>query len=125
MAQFGDMLAELRQDKKMTQEQLGDVIFVTAGTISNYENNVHLPDVEKLVLLADFFGVTTDYLLGRSSWNLSPNVFQQLIAPDETLGDFIESFSKLSRERKEALLLVMRDMQLGMLVTHYSKKENA
>ena len=124
MAQFGDMLAELRQDKKMTQEQLGDVIFVTAGTISNYENNVHLPDVEKLVLLADFFGVTTDYLLGRSSWNLSPNVFQQLIAPDETLGNFIESFSKLSQERKEALLLVMRDMQLGMLVTHYGKKEN-
>lgn len=124
MAQFGDMLAELRQDKKMTQEQLGDVIFVTAGTISNYENNVHLPDVEKLVLLADFFGVTTDYLLGRSLWNLSPDVFQQLIAPDETLGNFIESFSKLSQERKEALLLVMRDMQLGMLVTHYSKKEN-
>lgn len=45
MAQFGDMLSELRKDKNLTQRQLGDIIFVTNGTISNYEKNNYLPDV--------------------------------------------------------------------------------
>ena len=65
MAQFGDLLAELRQDRGLTQSELGKVISVTSGTISNYEHGFHLPDLEKLVLLADYFGVSTDYLLGR------------------------------------------------------------
>lgn len=70
MAQFGDLLAELRQDRGLTQSELGKVISVTSGTISNYEHGFHLPDLEKLVLLADYFGVSTDYLLGRISSNL-------------------------------------------------------
>ena len=41
MAQFGDLLAELRQDKKLTQKQLAKIIYVSSGTICNYENNVH------------------------------------------------------------------------------------
>lgn len=49
MAQFNELLVELRQDRKMTQEDLAKVLFVTSGTISNYENGVHLPDIEKLV----------------------------------------------------------------------------
>ena len=49
MATFGELLAELRQDRHLTQEQLGKEIYVTAGTISNYENDVHFPDVEKLI----------------------------------------------------------------------------
>ena len=64
MAQFGDLLAELRQDRGLTQSELGKVISVTSGTISNYEHGFHLPDLEKLVLLADYFGVSTDYITG-------------------------------------------------------------
>ena len=53
MAQFNELLVELRQDRKMTQEELAQVLYVTSGTISNYENGVHLPDIEKLISLAD------------------------------------------------------------------------
>ena len=66
MATFGELLEELRKDHRLSQKQLADVIAVTTGTVSNYENNQHLPDIEKLIMLADYFGVTTDYLLGRS-----------------------------------------------------------
>lgn len=41
MAEFGDLLSELRRDKKLTQEELARELFVSPGTISNYENNVH------------------------------------------------------------------------------------
>ena len=56
MAKFGDLLSELRRDKKLTQDELAHILFVTSGTISNYENNVHYPDVVKLIQLAIPFG---------------------------------------------------------------------
>ena len=44
MAQFGEILAELRQDRGLTQRDLAKLFFVTPGTISNYEKGRHLPD---------------------------------------------------------------------------------
>lgn len=52
MATFGNILEELRKDRKMTQKELSEVIYVTTGTISNYENDRYLPDIEKLIMLA-------------------------------------------------------------------------
>ena len=75
MAQFGEILAELRQDRGLTQRDLAKLFFVTPGTISNYEKGRHLPDAERLIKIADYFSVTTDYLLGRSSSNLPADVF--------------------------------------------------
>ena len=72
MAAFGDLLSELRRDMNMTQDELAKVLFVSPGTISNYENNIHFPDVPKLKQIAQYFGMTTDYLLGLSSCDLSP-----------------------------------------------------
>lgn len=66
MAKLGELPAELRQDKKMTQRELANKLHVSSGTISNYEKGVHFPDLERLINLADYFHVTTDYLLGRA-----------------------------------------------------------
>ena len=54
MASFGELLKELREDKKISQKELAKKIYVTVGTISNYENNQHYPDIEKLIMLADY-----------------------------------------------------------------------
>ena len=42
---------------------------VTKQCVSNWENDNVLPSIEMLMRLADFFGVTTDYLLGRTAKN--------------------------------------------------------
>ena len=89
MANFGELLAELRQDRHLTQDQLAKIIFVTAGTISNYENNIHFPDVEKLICLADFFDATTDYLLGRTDQSISPNIFNEEFVAGKTIGGIV------------------------------------
>ena len=123
MALFGELLAELRQDKKLTQKELAQVIYVTPGTISNYENNAHFPDVEKLVELADFFGVTTDYLLGRSTFNLSLDIFNEYIGTDKTIGEIIEDIRSLSLHRKQTLLQIIKDMRIGTMLDSYDKKE--
>lgn len=123
MAQFGELLAELRQDRKMTQEDLAKILYVTSGTISNYENGVHLPDIDKLLNLADFFDVTTDYLLGRCSSQLSPDVLDSVIMEGRTAGALINDIRNISPERKQALNIVLKDMQLSTMIGQYNKKE--
>ncbi|MCI8399306.1 MAG: helix-turn-helix transcriptional regulator [Oscillibacter sp.] len=123
MAQFGELLAELRQDRKMTQEDLAKILYVTSGTISNYENGVHLPDIDKLLNLADFFDVTTDYLLGRCSSRLSPDVLDSVIMEGRTAGALINDIRNISPERKQALNIVLKDMQLSTMIGQYNKKE--
>ncbi|MDW3030867.1 helix-turn-helix transcriptional regulator, partial [Enterococcus faecium] len=63
---FGTRLKELRKSKKLTQQQLGDIIHVSKVSISGYERGERSPDRETLTALADYFNVTTDYLLGRN-----------------------------------------------------------
>lgn len=63
----GRILTELRKEKEIGQKELAVYLNVSVGTVSNYENDVHSPDLSTLCKLADFFGVTTDYLLGRTS----------------------------------------------------------
>lgn len=122
IATFGELLAELRQDRHMTQDQLAKILYVSAGTISNYENNVHFPDVDRLAAMADYFNVTTDYLLGRCSVNVSPDVFEESITPGMTIGALIEEVKALSPERRQALTQVLQDMQLSMMVGQYQKR---
>ena len=51
----------------MNQVVFASLIGVTKQCVSNWENDNVLPSIEMLVKIADTFGVTTDYLLGRSS----------------------------------------------------------
>lgn len=125
MASFGELLAELRLDKKMTQKDLADVLHVSVGTISNYERGVYYPEIEKLINLADFFQVTTDYLLGRCEYNFSPDIFSELITDDKTVGKVIQTLRKLPQEKRNALLLMMGDMEFRVDLDQYRKKENA
>ena len=65
MTELGTRLANLRTEKGLTQKKLASLLNMSGGTISNYENGVHSPDPNTLCRLADFYCVTTDYLLGR------------------------------------------------------------
>lgn len=63
---LGIRLKKLRNEKKLTQKQLAEKINVTHVSISGYESGNRSPDTDTLQRLADFFGVSTDYLLGRT-----------------------------------------------------------
>lgn len=56
---------ELCRDKNITQKQLADIIGINQNTIKTWEHK--LPNSKTLVKIAEYFNVTTDYLLGRSS----------------------------------------------------------
>lgn len=60
---FGKNLAKLRKVKKMSQYDLAERTGLSRGQIANYEQGTRQPDFETLLSFADFFGVSTDYLL--------------------------------------------------------------
>ncbi len=60
-------LKSLRKEKNITQKKLSDEINVSASTIGLYEQGRRTPDNETLTKIADYFEVTTDYLLGRTN----------------------------------------------------------
>lgn len=61
---FGKRLKGLRESRNVTQQQLADVLNVGRATIAGYETKDKSPDYDRLRLIAQFFNVTTDYLLG-------------------------------------------------------------
>ena len=70
MINIAEKLRELRKVKKVTQQNVADHLEMKLRSYQyykqNYETGGHRPDYETLVKLADYFDVTTDYLLGRS-----------------------------------------------------------
>ncbi len=60
-------LKEIRQTKRITQIEVAEKLGISYATYSGYETNTHKPTPEMLCKLTDFFNVTTDYILGRTS----------------------------------------------------------
>ena len=61
---FGDRLKELRKEKNISQIALAKELGVGKSIISLWETNQCEPTLSKLVLMAEFFGVSIDYLAG-------------------------------------------------------------
>lgn len=56
-------IKNLRQNMGLSQEELADAVYVTRQTVSNWENGKSYPDINSLLLLANFFGVSLDILV--------------------------------------------------------------
>lgn len=65
--QFGDRLKELREEKELKQAELANLFNISPSTIGMYEQNRRTPDFALLNSIADYFGVSVDYLLGRTN----------------------------------------------------------
>ena len=64
MTKFSERLKELREEKNLTQEELGKAINTNIITISRWERGVRTPNINSLETLANFFKVTAGYLIG-------------------------------------------------------------
>lgn len=62
---FAVRIRNLRQSKELSQVQLAKKLGVKRQSVSNWENDNIMPSVDMLIRIADFFCVSTDYLLGR------------------------------------------------------------
>ena len=63
---FSEKLKEIRRRDGITQLQAAKQLGVSLGAVGNWESGKRTPDADMLVQIADTFGVTVDYLLGRT-----------------------------------------------------------
>ncbi|GGI46035.1 hypothetical protein GCM10008018_15110 [Paenibacillus marchantiophytorum] len=63
---YGDRIAQLREKRGLTQEELSNKIGISRAALSHYETSRREPDYETINKFANFFNVTVDYLLGRT-----------------------------------------------------------
>ncbi len=75
MQKIGAFLAQLRKERGMTQEQLGEKLGVSNKTVSRWETGTYLPPVEMLQTLSDFYGITINEILAAQT--LSQEQFRE------------------------------------------------
>ena len=63
--EFHEKLQELRKQKKLTQEELSEVLFVSRTAISKWESGRGYPSIDSLKAIAEYFGITIDELLSN------------------------------------------------------------
>jgi len=64
---FASMLKQLREQSRLSQKDIADYLGITRQAVASYELAKREPDYEILKKLADYFGVSIDYILGRSN----------------------------------------------------------
>ncbi|WP_443965101.1 helix-turn-helix domain-containing protein [Ruminococcus sp.] len=105
---IGDTLKRLRTKKGLTSEELCSKIGIKGGSYRNYERNDRKPDYDTLVKLADFYGVTTDYLLGRPDAKEPADPIASLPTVDEMEKDLFREWLDLDEASRKAFLDVLR-----------------
>ncbi len=100
MANFGEILSELRQDHRLSQKELAEILHLSVSTISNYETGRHLPDLDTVLEIAEFFSVSADYLLGRVSQDIPVKKLNELFIEGKTYSDALEALYSLRPEQK-------------------------
>ncbi|MGW9128113.1 helix-turn-helix domain-containing protein [Paenibacillus chitinolyticus] len=89
MTSFGVRLRELREGKGLSQEEFGAKFELGKVAISGYERSKRQPTLELVVAFAEFFGVSTDYLLGRTNdpFGAAPNASENAAKISKILGN--------------------------------------
>lgn len=123
MSRFGEILAELRRDRRLSQKELAAVFHISTSTISSYETGAHLPNAEQIIQFAQYFDVTTDYILGVSSCDLSPSVLREPYTSEFLMQDVILMLKKLPPELRQAQILLLEEINFGVNMRMQAKQK--
>ena len=105
---LGEILRDLIADMDITQKMLADKLSIGASTLGNYFQDNREPDFATLRVLADFFNVSTDYLLDHRTNKMSNH------REDEVL----RIFNELTRDQQDFFI-----KQGRLLIKHYGNKK--
>lgn len=99
---FGNRLSELRKKKGISQYKLADELGFSRGQIANYEQGSREPDYSTLLKIAEYFNVSTDYLLGKEEFDnrdlLAAHIDDDLTEEERIE---IEKYLKFIRSQKD------------------------
>ena len=110
-------IRELRKERHISQKDLAEQFHVAQTTVSGWEKGVRDPDTSTVALLAAFFDVSTDYLLGKSDIKKAPSAEALSTTPEaEALREVMKSLSPEDRQR-------VLDFGRGLAATAHKPKQ--
>lgn len=104
---FSQRIKELRKNKGITQIEFAKLFNIATGTIAMYETGKRQPDYETLKRIAEFFNVSTDYLLGNEQKEIRPSEEERIIEmldSNPELKKLIEEAISLPSDKQKSLL---------------------
>lgn len=108
MMNFSVILKELREKHGHSQKQLADILHVSKNSVSHYELGQCMPSIDVIISIADVFDVSMDYLLGRSSVNLSNRLLEKPIDKNLSAAMLLENVLSLDREHRNDLVKILQ-----------------
>ena len=122
---IGQKILELRKQKGIKQEELAAELGVTAAAVSKWENGYTLPDILMLCALADYFGVSTDELLGRNTKVKYAVIATDLPGLQEDIKKLVESYGfkvkQIYTTIQEAREAILCDPSISHLFASFTK----
>lgn len=93
--ELGNILAQLRKEKGLSQRELATSLGVSNGAVAMWETNRRQPDIEMLIRIAQFYNVSIDYLFGNIQV-LSTTKMQNLSSTEIKLIKYYQSVLNLN-----------------------------
>lgn len=94
MNTFGEKIKDLRKEKNVTQKEMAQALSVTISTLSHWECDYQEPSFKDLAALAEYFDVSTDYLLGVTEDDERPKIAPPALPLDES--ELLKNYRALS-----------------------------
>ena len=98
------ILKDLREDNDLKQADIANILYITQQTYSNYENAKSEIPIIHLIKLADFYNVSTDFLLGRTNYKYNLDSLNKILIDDITYGEIFNKISLLSKPKLNSLI---------------------
>ena len=121
MKDYREIIRDLRTDRDLTQTDIAEVLGTKQQHYSKYENGETEMPVRAFVTLADYYGVSVDYLLGRPAGGQGYDVLKSKINGDTTIGDAVSDILSLSQANRDAVADYIFMQKLKE--EHYRQKE--
>jgi len=99
-----EILRGLREDNDMHQKDIAKLIKTTQQQYSKYETGDTELSTNVLIILADFYGTSTDYLLGRTNRKEGVVSTNEMITANHSAGEIISDIAALSPERRSTVV---------------------
>lgn len=123
---FGKKLKRLRQNKEISQKELGKILNTTQSSIGRYEKDQGVPDLDTLRLIADYFKVSIDSLIDRDTSKDNSNELRETI--EESIKELEDEetllFMKNGEIDEETTRLLKVAIKNGVKVVNELKKKD-
>lgn len=111
---LGDNLRKLRTEKKLSMQDVAEIIGLKEDTYGTYERGTRKPPLDVLIKLADFYGASTDYLLGRDEKKFAEDISK--MSDNDLDKKLMQFFIDLPESSKQGIRDFMMSVVHGLTV---------